>query len=452
MADQQPGDEPAAAGGRTRDNRVEPGPGARVSRRPWTHRPAGAGRRPCRRRRRRSRASRGGRPGWPARTDPARPDRPEPTRPNRPEPRTRLRRSSIPPRSIRTTGRRCRPSTPGPIRTRPGTPSRSPRAADAADPGGPARAHPNRRPTARRRPPAPSARPTPAPMPPASAAARRSRPQPPPLSRSPGAAAGTEPKQAAQPVNRLPVQPRPAARRPPPTGTRARGHPTGSRSRSAAPTGPSPARPRPGPGSRGRPAGRRRPQRPRPLPTIPALGAAAAATPPAGAAPPASPGPAVRAFRAARPALLLRRSDRLLHLPGRPAIPGERRSSLHPSSTSTGATTTPAGGPPTGWPSRRPRSGGASDSSFAGVYGDGDGKRVTIFGMTGWRFDPGRDVRTELDRLSTISTSATCSSFPAGEFGVYERCGVGRSTATRSWSAPGPTTAAWPPCCSPAAR
>jgi hypothetical protein len=72
-------------------------------------------------------------------------------------------------------------------------------------------------------------------------------------------------------------------------------------------------------------------------------------------------------------------------------------------------------------------SGGESDSSFAGVYGDGDGKRVTIFGITGWRFDPGRDVRTELDRLSDDFHLGDVRSFPAGEFGVYERCGVGRS-------------------------
>jgi len=29
--------------------------------------------------------------------------------------------------------------------------------------------------------------------------------------------------------------------------------------------------------------------------------------------------------------------------------------------------------------------GGNADDTFAGIYGDGDGKRVTVFGVTGWR-------------------------------------------------------------------
>jgi hypothetical protein len=70
---------------------------------------------------------------------------------------------------------------------------------------------------------------------------------------------------------------------------------------------------------------------------------------------------------------------------------------------------------------------GEKAGSFAGVYGDGDGKRVTIFGVTGWRLDPGKDVRTELDRLSDDFDLNDVQSFPAGEAGVYERCGVGRS-------------------------
>jgi hypothetical protein len=66
--------------------------------------------------------------------------------------------------------------------------------------------------------------------------------------------------------------------------------------------------------------------------------------------------------------------------------------------------------------------------AFAAIYGDGSGKRVTVFGVTGWRLDPGKDVRTELDRLSGDFHLGTVKSFPAGEFGVYEQCGVGRSS------------------------
>lgn len=71
--------------------------------------------------------------------------------------------------------------------------------------------------------------------------------------------------------------------------------------------------------------------------------------------------------------------------------------------------------------------GGKAGDTFAGIYGDGNGKRVTVFGVTGWRLDPGHDVRSELDRLSDEFHLGDLQSFPAGEFGVHEECGVGRS-------------------------
>jgi hypothetical protein len=71
--------------------------------------------------------------------------------------------------------------------------------------------------------------------------------------------------------------------------------------------------------------------------------------------------------------------------------------------------------------------GGKADKTFAGIYGDGDGKRITVFGVTGWRLDPGRDVRTELDRLSDEFDLGDVRSFDTGAFGVHEECGVGRS-------------------------
>jgi hypothetical protein len=71
--------------------------------------------------------------------------------------------------------------------------------------------------------------------------------------------------------------------------------------------------------------------------------------------------------------------------------------------------------------------GGKADDTFAGIYGDGDGKRVTVFGVTGWRLDPGHDVGLELDRLSDEFGLKKVRSFPAGGFGVHEECGVGHS-------------------------
>jgi hypothetical protein len=71
--------------------------------------------------------------------------------------------------------------------------------------------------------------------------------------------------------------------------------------------------------------------------------------------------------------------------------------------------------------------GGNADDTFAGIYGDGDGKRVTVFGVTGWRLDPGHDVRGELDRLSDEFGLTGVQSFDTGAFGVHEECGVGHS-------------------------
>jgi hypothetical protein len=67
-----------------------------------------------------------------------------------------------------------------------------------------------------------------------------------------------------------------------------------------------------------------------------------------------------------------------------------------------------------------------TDQVFTGVYGDGRGKRVTVFGVTGWRFTPGSDVRTELDRLADDFRLSGVRSFDLGEPGAHESCGVGR--------------------------
>jgi hypothetical protein len=64
---------------------------------------------------------------------------------------------------------------------------------------------------------------------------------------------------------------------------------------------------------------------------------------------------------------------------------------------------------------------------FAGVYADGDGKRVTVFGTTGLRLTPESDVEAEIAHLTSQYAIKDIQSFDLGETGVHERCGVGRS-------------------------
>ena len=72
-------------------------------------------------------------------------------------------------------------------------------------------------------------------------------------------------------------------------------------------------------------------------------------------------------------------------------------------------------------------SGLSSHQAFAGIYADGSGKRVTVFGTTGWRTNPGQDVQAEVDRLTTDYKITDVSSYDLGQTGAHERCGVGRS-------------------------
>jgi hypothetical protein len=64
---------------------------------------------------------------------------------------------------------------------------------------------------------------------------------------------------------------------------------------------------------------------------------------------------------------------------------------------------------------------------FAGVYADGNGKRVTMFGTTGLRLTPESDVEAEITHLSNEYAIKDIQSYDLGETGVHERCGVGRS-------------------------
>jgi hypothetical protein len=69
----------------------------------------------------------------------------------------------------------------------------------------------------------------------------------------------------------------------------------------------------------------------------------------------------------------------------------------------------------------------AGQKVFAGVYADGNGKRVTIFGTTGLRLNPQQDVKAELDYLTIDYKLTEIASYDLGESGVHERCGIGRS-------------------------
>jgi hypothetical protein len=65
--------------------------------------------------------------------------------------------------------------------------------------------------------------------------------------------------------------------------------------------------------------------------------------------------------------------------------------------------------------------------AFAGVYSDGNGKRVTIFGVTGLRLTPEQDVQAQIDSLTAEYDIRDVKPFDLGVSGVHERCGVGRS-------------------------
>ena len=69
----------------------------------------------------------------------------------------------------------------------------------------------------------------------------------------------------------------------------------------------------------------------------------------------------------------------------------------------------------------------AGQRVFGGVYADGNGKRVTVFGTTGLRVTPKQDVEAELSHLTGTYDIGDVESFDLGETGAHERCGVGRA-------------------------
>jgi hypothetical protein len=76
------------------------------------------------------------------------------------------------------------------------------------------------------------------------------------------------------------------------------------------------------------------------------------------------------------------------------------------------------------------RANATDGAPFAGVYGDSRGKRVTVFGVTGWRLNPKSDVRAQLDNLTDQLHLSQVQSFDLGETGAHESCGTGRVDGT----------------------
>lgn len=66
-----------------------------------------------------------------------------------------------------------------------------------------------------------------------------------------------------------------------------------------------------------------------------------------------------------------------------------------------------------------------SEDTFAGVYTDPGGKRVTIFGVTGFRLNPQGDVEAEMARLTDKYALTGVAPIETGIRGEYRQCGTG---------------------------
>jgi hypothetical protein len=74
--------------------------------------------------------------------------------------------------------------------------------------------------------------------------------------------------------------------------------------------------------------------------------------------------------------------------------------------------------------------GADGDDVFTGVYADGRGKRVTLFGVTGWRFTPDSDAEAEIERLADDFGFDAATPYDTGEVGVTELCATGRANGS----------------------
>ncbi|MBQ1075485.1 hypothetical protein KBX06_20280 [Micromonospora sp. C31] len=68
-----------------------------------------------------------------------------------------------------------------------------------------------------------------------------------------------------------------------------------------------------------------------------------------------------------------------------------------------------------------------ADDTFAGVYATAAGKRVTVFGGTGFRFTPESDAEDEITRLTGQYSLGEAQVVDTGVRGRHQRCAVGRA-------------------------
>jgi hypothetical protein len=70
------------------------------------------------------------------------------------------------------------------------------------------------------------------------------------------------------------------------------------------------------------------------------------------------------------------------------------------------------------------------EHTFAGVYRESNGKQVTVFGTTGFRFSPDKDVESEANRLTKDYQLTDVQPVETHVRGEYERCGTGEADGT----------------------
>ncbi|MEH1102867.1 hypothetical protein V6V16_27280, partial [Micromonospora sp. CPCC 205561] len=68
-----------------------------------------------------------------------------------------------------------------------------------------------------------------------------------------------------------------------------------------------------------------------------------------------------------------------------------------------------------------------AEETFAGVYSTSAGKRVTVFGGTGFRFTPESDAEDEITRLTDQYSLGEARTVDTGVRGRHQRCAVGRA-------------------------
>ncbi|MDG4796105.1 hypothetical protein [Micromonospora sp. WMMD1082] len=68
-----------------------------------------------------------------------------------------------------------------------------------------------------------------------------------------------------------------------------------------------------------------------------------------------------------------------------------------------------------------------ADDTFAGIYHTSNGKRVTVFGGTGFRFSPSSDADAEIARLAKQYALGEVQVMETGVRGRHGRCAVGRT-------------------------